>query len=427
MRFFFNPHYKDNNQKSNKRYSRLNKKSGGIYMNQIMELREKRNKAWEAAKGFLDSKQSEDGIVSAEDTATYEKMEMEVVSLGNEIKRLERQCKLDAELSKPTSNYAFNKPNQTHARQNRASDNYKKAFWNMMRGKLNSEVQNTLTIGTDTQGGYLVPDEFENTLLQALEEENVFRRIASVIKTSSGDMRIPMIAAHGTASWADEGAAITESDEAFSKIYIGAHKLATMLKVSEELLGDSGFDIPKYIAGEFARRIGKAEEAAFISGDGNSKPSGILIETGGAEIGVTAASATTITADEIIDLYYSLRLPYRKNAVFIMNDATVKAIRKLKDGSGEYIWHPSLAAGQPDTILGRPVETTEFMPQIASASKVIAFGDFSYYWVADRQAKSFQRLNELFARNGQVGFKAFERVDGKLMLPEAIKVLKMKQ
>ena len=396
-------------------------------MDNIMELREKRNKAWAAAKQFLDSKRSLDGTIPAGDTEAYERMEKEVVGLGKEIKRLERQRELNVELSKPTSNYVFNKPNQTQSIQNRATDNYKEAFWNMMRGKLHLEVQNTLTIGIDTQGGYLVPDEFENTLLQALEEENVFRRIASVIKTSSGEMRIPMIAAHGTAAWADEGANVIESDEAFSQIYIGAHKLATMLKVSEELLGDSGFDIPKYIAGEFARRIGKAEEAAFISGDGNSKPSGILMETGGAELGVTAASATAITADEVIDLYYSLKSPYRKKAVFIMNDATVKSIRKLKDGNGEYLWQPSLAAGQPDTILGRPVESSEFMPTITSAAKPIAFGDFSYYWIADRQAKSFQRLNELFARNGQIGFKAFERIDGKLMLPEAIKVLQMKK
>ncbi len=396
-------------------------------MDKIMELREKRNKAWEAAKGFLDSRCSKDGMISAEDTAIYEKMENDVMTLGKEIKRLERQHTLDVELSKATSKYVFNNPNQTQSIQNRATDNYKKAFWNMMQGKLDIELQNTLTIGTDTQGGYLVPDEFENTLLQALEEENVFRRIASVIKTSSGDMRIPMIAAHGTAAWADEGAAITESDEVFGQIYIGAHKLATMLKVSEELLGDSGFDIPKYIAGEFARRIGKAEEAAFIAGDGNSKPSGILVETGGAELGVTAASATAITADEVIDLYYSLKSPYRKKAVFIMNDATVKSIRKLKDGNGEYLWQPSLTADQPDTILGRPVEGSEFMPTITSTAKPIAFGDFSYYWIADRQAKSFQRLNELFARNGQIGFKAFERVDGKLMLPEAIKVLQMKK
>ena len=148
--------------------------------------------------------------------------------------------------------------------------------------------------------------------------------------------------------------------------------------------------------------------------------------TGGAELGVTAASATAITVDEIMDLFYSLKSPYRKNAVFVMNDSTVKAIRKLKDGNGQYLWQPSITAGQPDTILNRPVKTSAYVPTIAAGAKTIAFGDFSYYWVADRQGRSFQRLNELYAATGQVGFKATQRVDGKLILHEAIKVLQMK-
>ena len=127
-----------------------------------------------------------------------------------------------------------------------------------------------------------------------------------------------------------------------------------------------------------------------------------------------------------MDLFYSLKSPYRKNAIFTMNDATVKAIRKLKDGNGQYIWQPSLTAGTPDTILNRPVKTSAYIPTLAAGAKSIAFGDFKYYWVADRQGRSFQRLNELYAANGQVGFKATQRVDGKLILPEAIKVMQMK-
>jgi HK97 family phage major capsid protein len=141
---------------------------------------------------------------------------------------------------------------------------------------------------------------------------------------------------------------------------------------------------------------------------------------------VTAASATAITIDEIIDLYHSLKSPYRKKAVFTMNDATIKFVRKLKDGSGQYIWQPSVSAGQPDTILNRPVITSEYVPTIAASAKTIAFGDFSYYWIADRQGRSFQRLNELYAANGQIGFRATQRVDGKLILSEAIKVLQQK-
>jgi HK97 family phage major capsid protein len=164
---------------------------------------------------------------------------------------------------------------------------------------------------------------------------------------------------------------------------------------------------------------------SFI-GDGTGKPTGIFNATGGASLGITAASATAITIDEVMDLFYSLKSPYRKNGIFTMNDTTVKAIRKLKDGNGQYIWQPSITAGEPDTILNRPVKTSAYAPVLGSAAKTIAFGDFSYYWVADRQGRSFQRLNELYAATGQVGFKATQRVDGKLILPEAIKVLQMK-
>ena len=343
----------------------------------ILELREKRAKAWEAAKAFLDSHRNDKGVLSAEDDAAYTRMEQEITDLGKEIARLERQEALDVELNRPV-------------------------------------------------GGYLVPDEYERTLVEALEEENIFRQLAKVIQTSSGDRKIPVVASKGTASWIDEEGAYTESDDSFAQVSIGAYKLGTMIKVSEELLNDSVFDLESYISREFARRIGAKEEEAFFTGDGSGKPLGILAASGGAETGITAASATAITADELIDLFYSLKSPYRRNAVWVLNDSTIKAVRKLKDGSGQYLWQPSLTAGTPDTILGRPVRTSAYMPAIAASAKTIAFGDFSYYWIADRQGRSFKRLNELYAANGQVGFLASQRVDGKMILPEAVKVLVQK-
>lgn len=397
-------------------------------MNKILELREKRAKAWDAAKAFLDSKRGTDGLISAEDTAVYEKMEADVVSFGKEIDRLERQQALDIELSKPVNSPIRNAPNAGGAeiKMGRASDEYKSAFWRAMRNKNHFDVQNALQVGTDSEGGYLVPDEFERTLVQALEEENIFRQLANVISTSSGDRKIPVVASKGTASWVDEEGNITDSDDAFGQVSIGAFKLATMIKVSEELLNDSVFNLESYIAREFGRRIGTKEEEAFFIGNGTGKPTGIFNSTGGAQVGITTASATAITLDEVIDLYYSLKAPYRRNAVFVMNDATVKAVRKLKDGSGQYLWQPSIQAGTPDTILNRPLRTSSYVPTIASAAKTIAFGDFSYYWLADRQGRSFQRLNELYAANGQVGFRATQRVDGKLVLAEAIQVLQQK-
>ncbi len=398
-------------------------------MNKILELREKRAKLWESAKAFLDARRDDKGLVSAEDTATYERMEQDVVDLGKEIDRLEKQAVLDLELSKPTSTPLSNKPNNSmgETKEGRASDEYKKAFWNVMRTKNpKSDVFNSLSIGDDTEGGYLVPDEFERTLIQTLEEENIFRKLAKVIQTSSGDKKIPVVVTKGTASWLDEGEEYEESDSVFGQTSIGAYKLGTMIKVSDELLNDSIFNIESYISTEFARRIGAKEEEAFLVGDGIGKPTGIFNATGGAELGITAGSATAITADEIIDLVYSLKAPYRKNASFIMNDATIKAIRKLKDGQGQYLWQPSLTAGTPDTLLNRPVYTSAYAPILEAGAKTIAFGDFGYYWIADRQGRSFKRLNELFATSGQVGFLGSQRVDGKLILPEAIKVLQQK-
>ena len=397
-------------------------------MNKILELREKRAKLWDSTKAFLDSRRNENGLLSAEDTATYEKMEADVVSLGKEIDRLERQAVLDLELSKPTSTAITNKPSQHQETEKtgRASSAYKAAFWKAMKSKNAFEVHNALQVGTDTEGGYLVPDEFERTLIEALEEENIFRQLATIINTSSGDRKIPVVATKGSASWVDEEGAIPEADDAFGQVSIGAYKLATIIKVSEELINDSAFNLEQYIAKEFGRRIGVKEEEAFFVGDGTGKPTGIFNATGGAGVGVTTASASAITIDEIMDLFYALKSPYRKNAVFITNDATVKSIRKLKDGNGQYLWQPSVTAGQPDTILNRPLKTSVYVPGIAAAAKTIAFGDFSYYWVADRQGRSFQRLNELYAATGQVGFKATQRVDGKLILAEAVKVLQMK-
>ena len=395
----------------------------------ILELREKRAKAWEAAKAFLDSRRNEKGILSAEDDATYTKMEQEITDLGKEIARQERQEALEAELSRPTATPLTGKPlgGSVDERTGRATDEYRSNFWNLMRTKSPMpQVVDALRIGSDTEGGYLVPDEYDRTLVEALQEENIFRSLAHIIRTASGERKIPVVSSKGTASWIEEGGAFPESDDTFGQVTIGAYKLGTTIKVSEELLNDSVFDLENYIAREFARRIGTKEEEAFFTGDGSGKPLGVLADKGGAEIGVTAASATAITSDELLDLYYSLFSPYRKKAVWVVNDSTIKAIRKLKDNNGQYLWQPGLIANAPDTILGRPVKTSAFMPSIAAGAKSIIFGDFNYYWIADRQGRTFKRLNELYATTGQVGFLASQRVDGKLILPEALKVLKQK-
>lgn len=405
-------------------------------MDKVLEMRQKRAALVKQAREILDRAEAEKRNLTAEEEQQYNRIMEEVDRLGKAIEREERQQALERELAQSQGTVAARayQPGQPEGVANlRASEEYRAAFWQALRMGHNSltaeqvrllmdpEVR-ALAIGTDAAGGYLVPDEFEKTLLKKLEAQNVMRTLATVITTSSGSREIPVEEDYGTASWLAENAVFVESNASFGQVVLGAHKLGTIVKVSEELLNDSAFNIEDYISSAFARRFGRAEEAAFVNGDGNGKPTGVLVS---AQVGVTTAAANAITADELLDLYHSLSRPYRVRATFLMADATAKVIRKLKDNDGQYIWQPGLTAGEPDRLLGRPVVISDYMPTIAAGAKVIAFGDFSYYWIADRQGRVMQRLSELYAANGQVGFRAYQRVDGKLTLPEAIKVLQM--
>lgn len=396
-------------------------------MNKILELREKRAKAWEAAKNFLDSKRGTDGLLSAEDTATYDKMEADVVALGKEIERLERQANIDAELARPTSKPITNQPGADRGEEpktGRASEAYRVDMLKALRTNFR-QISNVLSEGIDTDGGYLVPEEYDRRLIEGLEEENIFRKLGTTI-TTSGERKINIAGTKPAAAWIDEGEELTWGDAKFSQINLDAHKLHVAVKVTEELLYDNAFGLENYLIRQFSKALGNAEEDAFFNGDGTGKPLGIFAETGGADVGVTAASATAITADEIINLVYSLKRPYRKNAKFIMNDQTISLLRKLKDNNQAYLWQPSVQAGEPDRLFGYEVLTSPYVPTVEAGKPVIAFGDFSYYNIGDRGTRSFAELKELFAGNGMIGFVAKERVDGKLVLPEAIKVLKMK-
>ena len=394
----------------------------------ITELIEKRNKSWNAAKAFVETKRDKDGILSEEDAKTYAEMEKKVKDISAEIDRMQAMEAMERELAKPTSTPITENPMNTRSEKpkkaGRASDEYKQAVLNAIRSNFR-QISNIMQEGVDADGGYLVPDEYDSRLITKLTEENVIRRLGHRLSTS-GDHKINIAASTPAAAWIEEGEALTFGDATFDQIILDAHKLHVAVKVTEELLYDSMFDIENYLFDAFGKALANAEEDAFINGDGDGKPLGILAATGGAQTGVTTASSTAITADEVINLVYSLKRPYRKNAVFIMNDQTIAAIRKLKDGNGMYMWQPALTAGEPDRLLGYPVHTSQFMPTIEAGAKTIAFGDFSYYNIGDRGARSLGELRELFAGNGMVGFLAKERVDGKLVLPEAVQCLKMK-
>jgi HK97 family phage major capsid protein len=392
-------------------------------MSKILELREKRGQKLQAAKDYLDSKRGADDMVSEADAKIYDSMIEEVNAFSCEIDRLEAQDALERQISAPMSTPILNMPgssvsNRKNSGTGRSADEYTREFWNTMRGGY--PVRNVLEESEGTKGAYLVPDEFERTLVEALQENNIMRQLARVVQTSSGTLKIPVVASQGAASWVEESASIPESDSTFGEVTLSAYKIATMIRVSQELMADSAFPLDTFLASEFGRRIGVLEEEAFISGNGTGKPTGFLQS---AQAGKTAVAATSLTFDYVIGLYYSLKAPYRNKAVFITNEATVELLQKLKDSNQQYIWKPSISDGVPNMIFNRPVYTSSYMPAVAAGAKAIAFGDFSYYWIGDRQGRTFQRLDELFSANDQIGFKATQRVDGKLVLPEAVKVL----
>ena len=389
----------------------------------INEMIQKRAKVWDAAKSFVDTHENENGVLSAEDNETYTRMEKEIEDLTNAIDRQQRAEAREAEFSKPVNTPITERPvKQVEEKTGRASNAYKEDFGAHLRGK--RLVHNVLSEGVQADGGYLVPEEFERQIVTGLDEANVVRGLAKVI-TTSAERKIPVAATHSAAQWTAENGAYQESDPTFDQKTIDAFKLTDLVKVSIELLQDSMFDLESYIASEFARAFGIAEEEAFRVGNGTNQPTGIFTANGG-QVGVTAAANNAITADELISLVYALKSPYRRNAKFLMNDATIAAIRKLKDGNGVYLWQPSLQAGEPDKLLGYDLYTSPYAPAMAASAYTVAFGDFKNYWIADRSGRTVQRLNELYSTNGQVGFVATERVDGKVILPEGIKLLQMK-
>lgn len=398
-------------------------------MNKIQELMEKRKQAWEGAKAFVEAKKDKDGLMSDEDAKTYADMEKKVSNFTKEIERMQSMEAVEREMAKPMSEPLTSQPMQTENNANpkktgRASNEYKDGVLQALRSNFR-QVSNVLQEGVDTAGGYLVPEEYDKRLIDGLTEENIMRTLGTTI-TTSGEHKINIAGAKPAASWIEEGGALVFEDATFDQIILDAHKLHVAIKVTDELLYDNAFNLESYILTQFSKALANAEENAFLNGDGVGKPLGIFAENGGGQVAITTNTQSSITADEIINLVHSLKRPYRKNAKFIMNDQTIALIRKLKDNNGAYLWQPSLQAGEPDRLFGYPVYTSACVPTVAAGKPVIAFGDFSYYNIGDRGVRSFDQLRELFAGNGMVGFLAKERVDGKLVLPEAVQILKMK-
>jgi HK97 family phage major capsid protein len=281
----------------------------------------------------------------------------------------------------------------------------------------------TMNEGTAAQGGYLVPIKYSNEVVQPLTEGSILRAAGARIVTVDGttSFRVPAMTNTTRAILTAESAAFNQVEPTLAEIAFTPFKYTRLSKVTDELLADSRIDVyGQVIAPDAANAFILAENTDFTTGTGSGQPQGVVT---GSSLGVTAASATAITANEIINLYHSLNYMYRANAVWMMNDATLAAIRRLTDTTNQYLWQPGLQAGQPDTLLGRPVYTNNSMATMATGNRTVLFGDLSYFWVADFAQLELRRLDELYAGTGEVGFRWFKRYDSRVMLSAAIRHL----
>lgn len=281
---------------------------------------------------------------------------------------------------------------------------YNQAFWSKMRGTL---VNHDDLKEGQIDGGYQLPNDSLDKFYKALERDNLFRRLATVLRLTNLEGTVHATTSTGSAGVVEEGNLIPEDGDKFTQFPVRSYKIASIAKLKESFVSDNDFNLEKYLTTDFARRFGRAEENLFINGHGVTNQTGIL----SVSESVNAKETNTLSYDEIVELYFSIEAEYRKDAVFIMNDETAFYLRTLKDDDGNYLWNPN-----KDTIFGKEVLISPYMPNIESGKKPIIFGDLSFYWVIERKPLAIQVLSELYKNQGQVGFIGYERVDGKLIM-----------
>jgi len=341
--------------------------------------------------------------------AQYDALHSEFEKLSRDVEIAKTEAKLTSEVDKPLNVLAANNIAA-------ASAEYTEAFDNYLASSNINEAMAAMTEGVDADGGFTVPVQYQNTVIQKLNALSATRAISSVMSTST-TTNIPTEGDAPTFAWIDEEGAYGETKSTFGNVTLNAWKLGGIIKVSRELLADTAINFEAYMAGQIAKGIDKAESPAFAVGDGVKKPTGYVTS---AIVGAssTTAAVAAVTSDEIIDMFYDLPEQYRKNATWRMTDGTLKAIDKLKDGNGNYLV-TTFSDGTMPKIKGRPVVVDNSMPELGTGNKFIVLGDFSFYQIADRGAMTIQRLNELYAGTGMVGFQVTVRLDAKTTIQEA--------
>ena len=412
---------------------------------EIQALRDKRFSMWTAAKNFLDDHTDANGQISDTDAREFERREKQMKELSNAIEMYSRCNATENEFNKLSTPYTIGKV-KTHPLNNQflgnvaggnrmyqTSDEYRQHFLSAVRQNFRNDAADYLREGMDAKGGYLVPQEMNDEIVTKLTQENVMRQICTVIQTESRH-RIPILASQPSASWIAEGQEIPLKEENFSQLELDAHKLAAGTKISNELLADSAYNLEDFFIEEFGKSLAAAEEDAFINGgadsDTSNRPTGILTSLDSDNY-VASSSTNQFSIDDLIDTVYSLPRPYRQGAAWLMHDSYLQKIRQQKSDY-QYFWTPSIVEGEPEKLLGYPVFSSAFMPEAPSAQNaagkpIALFGDFRKYFIADRGTRIFKPLYELFAISDLSAFLMIERIDGKLIDKNSMRLLKYKE
>lgn len=395
---------------------------------ELQEMYDELAKLVEEMRQYLDEHEDEDESLSVEEAETYDKMEKRARELRNAIEREEAWAACKPILNNPGEGVQNFLP--TRSTRGIVGGEYHKNFLNAFRTNFR-HAHNELREGTLASGGYLLPTEMHSEIISALEGENVLRQISKVITTES-EHRISFVSQKPTAIWVSEGEEIQFTDTQFGRVSLNAYKLAANLKVSNELLQDSYYNLEDFIITEFSKSFGRAEEESFLNGatdvSGDQKqPTGLLTVLNQSATGTLQTTGSEISADDILTLIYSLDRPYRKSAVFLASDAVIMGLRKLKDSTQNFIWQPSLQEGEPPLLFGVPIYSSNFMPAPTSGNTALVFGDFkNYFLIGERGDRTFRPLRELYATSDQTGFLMIERIDCVVTDTRAFRGLKIR-
>jgi HK97 family phage major capsid protein len=375
-----------------------------------------------------------DNELQAEDIDQFKRLESDLTKLHRRIETAERTAELTRWEPDITVNMDGAPKTFTEYRQANApvpvqdTAEVRNAIYSMLvKGKENLEPDEYRAIGKATSGGgFLVPTDMAAEVVRSMRWMGSVGDVAREIVTSAGEtFLVPTNLTHGSAAWLAEAAAFTPSDEVFTQASLSAFKAGTKVIVSEELLQDSAFDLASFLGRELGERLGVLAEDAYINGDGTGKPAGLLHASQNVPVTTLAAGqVTTLTYAALTTALFSLPVQYRQNASILVSDSALMRLYLMADTAGNPIWNQSLESGGPSTFLGYRVYTHPNLPATGANAKTMIVGDFSRgYWIRRVNGVFMQRQNELHSDNGQVGFRGYVRVDGRVVLPEALRVI----